>query len=114
MVKIYHNPRCRKSREGLALLETSGKPFDVVRYLDNPITETELKDLLNMLGISPIQLVRQQEAVWKSEFRGKDLSDQAIINALLQYPKLMERPIVVYNGKAVIGRPPQAISELLD
>ncbi|GGD37909.1 arsenate reductase (glutaredoxin) [Muriicola marianensis] len=114
MVKIYHNPRCRKSREGLALVEASGKPFDVVLYLDNPITKTELKDLLKMLGISPIQLVRKQEAIWKSDFKGKELSDEAIIDALLKYPKLIERPIVTFKNKAVIGRPPETISGLLD
>ncbi len=113
MVKIYHNPRCRKSREGLALVQESGKPYEEVRYLDTPLSKTELQDLLQMLDIKPVELVRKQEAIWKSEFKGKDLTDDMVLNALLKHPKLIERPIVTYQGKAVIGRPPEKIGEFL-
>ncbi len=114
MVKIYHNPRCRKSREGLAQVRESGKPFEVVLYLDNPLSREELLDLLKMLDISPMALVRKQEAIWREEYKGKELNDNMIEDALLKHPKLMERPVVTFKGKAVIGRPPEKISELLN
>ncbi|MGB5647972.1 arsenate reductase (glutaredoxin) [Muriicola sp.] len=113
MLKIYHNPRCRKSREGLALLEASGKAFDIVYYLNEVPDKKELKQLITQLGIEPIELVRTQEAIWKSEFKGKDLTKDMILEAMCAHPKLIERPIVVLNGKAVIGRPPEKISQLL-
>jgi len=113
MIKIYHNPRCRKSREGLALLETSGQKFEIVRYLENPPGPEELQGLLTALDISPIQLVRKNEAIWKSDYKGKELSDNEIIEALSQHPKLIERPIVLKDNKAVIGRPAERINELL-
>ncbi|NER11149.1 arsenate reductase [Muriicola jejuensis] len=114
MVKIYHNPRCRKSREGLALVRESGKPHEVVLYLDNPLSREELRNLLKMLDISPMALVRKQEAIWKEEYKGKELDDRMIEDALLKHPKLMERPVVTFEGKAVIGRPPKKIGELLN
>lgn len=113
MIKIYHNPRCRKSREGLALLEASGQKFEIVRYLDNPPDPEELQGLLTALDISPIQLVRKNEAIWKSDYKGKDLSDNELIEALSQHPKLIERPIVIKHNKAVIARPAERINELL-
>ena len=113
MVKIYHNPRCRKSREGLALVEKSGMHFEIIRYLEHPMTRCELKEVIKLLEIKPIDLVRKQEAVWKSEYKGKNLDEDKIIDALLAHPRLMERPIVIYRGKAVVGRPPQKISDLL-
>ena len=113
MIKIYHNPRCRKSREGLAILEEAGKDFQEIRYLDNPLSPDEIKELLKALGISPMELVRKNEAIWKSEYRGKELSDSQIIAALSQHPKLIERPIVLKGNKAVVARPAERISELL-
>ncbi|MBT8280623.1 MAG: arsenate reductase (glutaredoxin) [Muriicola sp.] len=113
MITIYHNPRCRKSREGLALVEGSGKPFEVVKYLDNKLSKSELKQILDTLGIGPMDIVRKQEAIWKSDFKGKELSDEMIFDALVEHPKLIERPIVIYNQKGVIGRPPENISDLL-
>ncbi len=113
MIKIYHNPRCRKSREGLSVVEGSGLPFEVVRYLDEPLTKSELKELLRMLDMEPIDLVRKQEAVWKSDYKGKSLTEEDILDALLTHPRLIERPVVAYKGKAVIGRPVEKISELL-
>ncbi|MEX2350129.1 MAG: arsenate reductase (glutaredoxin) [Flavobacteriaceae bacterium] len=113
MITIYHNPRCRKSREGLQILEDSGKAFNTVLYLENPPSEKELKSIISKLGISPIELVRKGEADWKENFKGKDLSDDKIIAAMVSYPKLIERPIVIKDTKAVIGRPPENIKVLL-
>ena len=113
MIKIYHNPRCSKSRQGVALLESYGAPFKVVRYLDETPSEDELKSLLTKLNIAPIDLVRKNEAVWKSEFKNKNLSDNELISAMVSNPKLIERPIVVRGRKAVIGRPTESISTLL-
>jgi arsenate reductase len=113
MIKIYHNPRCKKSREGMAILENSGKEFEIVNYLNDFPTEKELSEIIKMLAISPIQLVRKTEKIWKENYKGKALSDAEIITAMVQNPKLIERPIVIHNNKAVIGRPPENILELL-
>ncbi|NAS13470.1 arsenate reductase (glutaredoxin) [Poritiphilus flavus] len=113
MIKIYHNPRCAKSREGLALLESSGEDFETVLYLKDPFNEKQLEELLSYLDISPEELIRKNEPIWKSEFKGKDLSDKALIKAMVDYPKLIERPIVVKGNKAVIGRPVEKIKDLL-
>ncbi|WP_281543024.1 arsenate reductase (glutaredoxin) [Maribacter aestuarii] len=113
MIKIYHNPRCRKSREGLELLENSGKEFEVIKYLEQVPTKKELRDVLNCLGITPENLVRKNEAIWKEKFRGRLLSDEEILDAMISYPKLIERPIVVNGNKAVIGRPPEKINTIL-
>ncbi len=114
MIRIYHNPRCRKSREGLALVEASGKEYEIIRYLDDVLGARELKEIIDQLGIKPIDLVRTQEAIWKSEFKGKELTEEMVLNALVKYPKLIERPIVLKNNKGVIGRPPEKISKFLD
>ena len=114
MIEIYHNPRCRKSREGLAIVEASGKDFEIVRYLDEVPTATELKGVLNKLGMSAEQLVRKNEAVWKENYKGKDLDENEIIEAMVSNPKLIERPIVIEGEKAVLGRPPENIAEFLN
>lgn len=113
MLKIYHNPRCRKSREGLAILESNNKKFEIINYLNDILTEKELKQIIELLGIKPIELVRKNEAIWKDKFKGKNLSDNEIILAMVQNPKLIERPIVTYGNKAVIGRPPERILTII-
>ena len=113
MIKIYHNPRCRKSREGLEILEKSGKDFEVVKYLENLPSKEGLQSILNLLGISPEKLVRKNESIWKENFRGKVLSDDEILDALILHPKLIERPIVINGDKAIIGRPPESIRAIL-
>lgn len=113
MIKILHNPRCGKSREGLALLEQSGKPFETINYLNNPLSEAELTTLIQKLNIAPLELVRQKEKIWTEQFKGKNLSDAAIIKAMATYPILMERPVVITGNKAVIGRPPQKIVDFI-
>ena len=112
-LKIYHNPRCSKSRKGLAILENSAKEFEVVKYLENIPTKKELTEIINLLGISPIQLVRKTEKIWKENYKGKELSDAEIITAMIANPKLIERPIIINNNKAVIGRPPENILEII-
>ena len=113
MIKIYHNPRCTKSREGLKILEESGQDFEVIKYLEDIPDNKELKEIIRILGITAEQLVRKNEAIWKENFKGKVLSDDDIVDAMVQYPKLIERPIIVNKNKAVIGRPPQDILKIL-
>lgn len=113
MIKIYHNNRCSKSRNGLHIVEQSGKPFEVVKYLEDVPSEKELKNIIKLLGIKPIDLVRKNEAIWKADYKGKDLSDAEIIKAMVENPKLIERPIVINGDKAVIGRPPEAILDII-
>lgn len=112
-MKIYHNPRCSKSRQGLEILQNSNLQFETIKYLDTPISETELTEIIQLLGIAPIDLVRKNEAVWKENFKGKELTDAEIMKAMVDNPKLIERPIVINNGKAVIGRPPELIKTIL-
>jgi len=113
MIKIYHNPRCRKSREGLQILEDSGKDFEIVKYLDEIPTEKELSDIIKLLNINPIDLVRKNESIWKDNYKNKELTDNEIITAMVQNPKLIERPIVVNNNKAIVGRPPENIKKII-
>ena len=112
MLKIYHNPRCSKSRQGLAILEEAKVPFEIIKYLDQPPTIEELTKLIKTLDISPIQLIRKGEAVWKENYKGKTLTETQIIEAMSTHPKLIERPIVIDGNKAVIGRPPVLIKDL--
>ena len=113
MIKIYHNPRCSNSREGLDILEKSGKNFEVIRYLEDIPTKKELKEIIDLLGIKPNQLVRKNETLWKERFKGQDLSDTQIIKILIENPRLIERPIVINGKKAVIGRPPLNILNII-
>ena len=113
MIKIYHNNRCRKSREGLEIIENSGKEFEIVSYLDNPPTIQELNQLIKLLGITPIEIVRTNESIWKETYKNVKLSDDEIIELMAINPKLIERPIVVNDGKAVVGRPPEKIKSIL-
>ena len=112
-MKIYHNPRCSKSRQGLAILEASNISFDVIEYLKNPVSKEELINIIKLLKIKPIDLVRKNEAIWKENYKGNSLTDDEIIGAMVLHPKLIERPIVISNNKAVIGRPPELIKTLL-
>ena len=115
-ISIWHNPRCRKSREGLAMAqkiaEEKGLELNIRKYLDQPPSADELKKVLKMLGMKPIELVRTKEAVWKEHFKGKELTDEQIIEAMMQYPKLIERPVVIYKDKAVLARPAEKVLEL--
>lgn len=112
MIKIYHNPRCSKSRQGLEILTNSKVDFEIVKYLDTPPTEKELREIIQKLNIEPIELIRKGESIWKESFKGKTLSNDEIIKAMYDFPKLIERPIVISGNKAVIGRPPSLIKGL--
>ena len=112
-MKIYHNPRCSKSRQGLAILQDAQVEPEIINYIKNPITFTELKDILQKLAIPAIDLVRKNEAIWKENFKNKELSENEVIEAMVTFPKLIERPIVINGEVAVIGRPPEKIKELL-
>ena len=113
MIKIYHNNRCSKSRYGVELLEKSGKEYEIIKYLENTPSADELKNIITLLGILPIELVRKNETIWKDNYKGKDLTEEDIINAMIENPKLIERPIVINGTKAVIGRPTEAILEII-
>ncbi len=109
---IYHNPRCTKSRQGLALLEELKADYEVIEYLKELPTKAELKSVLKKLGMNAEELVRKSEAVYKSEYKGKTLSEDQWIAAMISEPKLIERPIIIKGDKAVIGRPTEKIKEL--
>lgn len=112
-MKIYHNPRCRKSRETLALIRNAGTEPEVVLYLENPPSVEELSDLLKLLGIQAQQLLRKGEKIFKENFKGQEYSDTEWVEIMVKHPKLIERPIVVKDGKAVLGRPPENVEALL-
>ncbi|MBS0853858.1 arsenate reductase (glutaredoxin) [Leclercia sp. UBA2479] len=114
-VKIYHNPRCSKSRETLSLLQSNGIEPDVVLYLETPPDADTIKALLQMLGMdSARELMRQKEELYKSlNLADSHLSEAALIQAMVENPKLIERPIVVANGKARIGRPPEQVLDIV-
>ncbi|MBW3520451.1 arsenate reductase (glutaredoxin) [Flavobacterium sp. NKUCC04_CG] len=113
MITIYHNPRCSKSREGIAYLEEKGISFDVIKYLDAPLSKEEIMAVLKKLNIPAMELVRTKEAIWKEQFAGEALTEEKIIEILAQNPKLIERPIVVHDHRAVIARPTEKIDEIL-
>jgi arsenate reductase len=108
-MKIYHNPKCSKSRQTLEIVRSKTSEFEIIEYLKNPLTAKEITVLLSQLNIKPLALVRTQEIIWRENYKGKELTDIEIINAMFENPKLIERPIVVKNNKAVIGRPTENV-----
>lgn len=113
MLTIYHNPRCSKSRQTLALIEENNQPVTIVEYLKTPLTKQEITTLLSYLSVSPIDMMRTKE----DEFKAQNLAgadDETLINAMVNTPKLIERPIVVKGDKAVIGRPPENVLALFN
>ncbi len=113
MITIYHHNRCSKSRLGVDYLEKKEVEFEIVNYFDKHFTFESLKDLITKLNIKPIELVRKNEKEWIDHFKGKDLKDIEIIEAMISYPKLIERPIVVNGNKAIIARPAEHIEKIL-
>jgi arsenate reductase len=109
MIQIYHNQRCGKSRNCLLLLEESNKEFEIINYLVTPPTAAELTSLLQKLKLTPIELVRQKEKIWIENFKGKTLTAAAVIQAMVENPILIERPIVVKGEQAIIGRDPEKV-----
>jgi len=113
-VTIYHNPRCSKSRQTLQLLEEQGIKPNIIDYLNTPPSAEELRQTLDSLGMRPRELMRKGEAVYKEAgLADENLSDDQLIAAMLANPILIERPIVLTNGKARIGRPPESVLEIL-
>lgn len=112
-MKIFHNPRCTKSRQTLALIEEKGVDVEIVKYLENTPSKSELEAVIAKLGIIPIKLIRKTEAIYKEQFKGRELTDDEWVDAMIAYPKLIERPIVIKGDKAVIGRPPENVLELM-
>lgn len=110
---IWHNPRCSKSREALQLLKDKDQKVKVREYLKDVPTKEEILDLVLKLDIEPIQLIRKGEAIYKENFKGKELSDLEWIDAMVEYPKLIERPIVINGQEAIIGRPPTLVLKLV-
>lgn len=112
-MKIYHNPRCSKSRNGLNYLKEKGYDFETKLYLTEGLTFDELKDILSKTGKSAFEFVRTQEKVYKENFKGKQLTNDEWIQILVENPKLLQRPIVVQGNKAVLANPPENINEIL-
>ena len=113
-MKIYHNPRCRKSRETLALLVQNGTEPEIIEYLKTPLDRTEIQELLMMLKMTAEQLVRKEEKIYKELYRGKDLTEEEYIGLLCKHPILIQRPIIVKDNMAVVGRPPINILALFN
>ncbi len=111
---IYHNPRCSKSRQTLQILQEKGTDVEVIEYLKTPPDRATLERILKLLGIGPRALLRTGEDAYREAGLGDEsLSDAAIISAMIEHPILIERPIVLSKGKAVIGRPPEKVLEIL-
>lgn len=114
-ITIYHNPRCSKSRQTLSILENKGMEIDIIEYLKTPPDAATLKALLNKLGISAKDLVRKGEQEYQlAGLDKKEVTEDEIINAMIKYPKLIERPIVVNKDKAALGRPPENVLKILE
>ncbi|MDA9237093.1 arsenate reductase (glutaredoxin) [Schleiferiaceae bacterium] len=115
MITIYHNPRCQKSREALALLEEKGVQYSIRLYLNDEesMSAAEFEDVLDALDMDAIDLVRKNESVWKEEYRDLELGEDEIILAMIENPRLMERPIIVNGDKAVVARPAEKVEEVL-
>jgi arsenate reductase len=114
MLTIYHNPRCRKSREALQYLQTQELSIEIVRYLDTPFQKDELKKVLNKIGIRPSEVVRKNEAQWKALENRNELNEEEIFEVLIQYPKLIERPLVTDSQSGVLARPLEKLKLFLE
>ena len=113
-MKIYHNPRCKKSRQTLDIINKNKKELEIVEYLKDSLSISELEIIIEKLGITAIELVRKNELIWKENYKGKNLSDKEIVQAMIENPKIMERPIVVNGEKAVLGRPPETVLKIIN
>ena len=111
-ITIIHNPRCSKSREALSLLEGKDN-VEVVEYLKDGLTVNQLKEILKKLNISASDLLRKGENDYKEQIKGKELTEDEVVNLMVQYPKLIERPIIIQNDKAIIGRPPSLVVDFV-
>lgn len=109
MITIYHNPRCSKSREVLKILESREQPLEIIKYMDSPLNADELSELLNKLEMRPEELLRKNEPIWKEKYKGTKMTDAQIIAAMVEHPKLIERPIVIKGNKAIVARPTETV-----
>ncbi len=112
-MKIYHNPRCGKSREAIQLLNEKKLDYEVRLYLKEGLTQKEIKEILDKLQMKPMDIIRQNEKEWKENFEGQKMSNTDLIKAIVAYPKLLQRPIIVKGGKAVIGRPIEQLKDFM-
>lgn len=115
MITVYHNPRCRKSREALAHLDEKGAQYNVRLYMNDEesMTAAELEEVLDALDMDALELVRTNEALWKEEYKHLELDEEEIILAMIEHPRLMERPIILNGDKAVVARPAEKAEEVL-
>jgi arsenate reductase len=113
MIKIYHNPRCAKSREALHMLEEKGIDHQVIKYMDESLTSGQLQALLDKLAMYPFELIRTNEQIWKNEFADKDMDDNELILTMIEFPQLMQRPIIEDEDRAIVARPPELINEMI-
>lgn len=114
MIQIYHNPRCGKSRNCLAFIEQTNQEYEIIPYLTETPSVNELKTLLKKLNIQPLDLVRTKEKIWIENFKGKELTNEQVLQAMADNPILIERPIVIKDGKAIIGRDLDLVASFLD
>jgi arsenate reductase len=113
MIQIYHNNRCTKSRQALVELENSGQPFEIIYYLETPPNKTALEVLIKKLQIKPFELIRKGEKIFLENYKGKTLTDGEWIDAMVEHPILIERPIIVLGDMAVIARPIDKIDAII-
>ena len=112
-VTIWHNPRCSKSREAMSILEQNNERVKVIKYLDTNPNESEIKAILKMLGVTPKELMRTKEDIYKELKLKEENNEDVLIAAMVKHPKLIERPIIIKGDKAIIGRPTEIIAEFL-
>ncbi len=110
---IYHNNRCAKSREAIIYLKNLNFELEIIEYLNSPLSYSQLDNLIQLLQVSPIDIIRKNESDWKLNFAGNELQDEELIYAILEYPKLMQRPIVIIGDKGIVARPVSLIENLL-
>ena len=113
MYKVYHNPRCKKSREGLEYLKSKTQDFEIVEYLKDGLAVDQIKEILLKANLKPTDLIRTQEEVYKKQFKGKNFNDDEWIDIIIENPKLLQRPIIVGKQKAVFAQPAEKADEVL-
>ena len=113
MIKIYHNNRCSKSRQALEIVNTFADEVEIIDYMKDQIGKNDLLQVLDELNMNPQDLLRKNEADYKNHVKGKSLNNDQIIDLMLEYPRLIERPIVIFEGRAIVARPPEKVNDFL-
>lgn len=113
-MKIYHNSRCRKSREALKIIQNHSQKYEIIEYMKDRLSAKEISSILKKLRLDPINLVRENESIWKQNYKGKKLTNTEIINIMQENPKLIQRPIIITDNKAIIGRDIEKIKNLFN